>query len=67
MKKSVFIVLLAAIIIAGCQPKVETKSPDLTAVKTEVASLMEKYQQSFMAKDTNTIRIDRKSVVRERV
>jgi uncharacterized protein (TIGR02246 family) len=55
MKTSCFFLFLAAVIIAGCQPKIETKSPDLNAAKTEVASLMEKFQNAFSTKDTNSI------------
>ena len=52
-----FFALLTSLGIAGCQPKVETKTPDLAAAKAEVTSLMEKYLIAYNSKDTTSLGI----------
>lgn len=55
MKKIYYFPLLAVMIIAGCQPKVQNKPVDLAAVKEEITILMDKYLNAFNTKDASTI------------
>jgi ketosteroid isomerase-like protein len=55
MKKIYCLILLAVLITAGCQPKVQNKPVDMTAVKGEITILMDKYLNAFNTKDVNTI------------
>jgi uncharacterized protein (TIGR02246 family) len=55
MKKIYCLTLLAVMITAGCQPKVQNKPVDVTAVKEEITILMDKYMNAFNTKDVNTI------------
>jgi uncharacterized protein (TIGR02246 family) len=55
MKKIYCLTLLAVMIIAGCQQKVQNKPVDMTAVKEEITILMDKYLNAFNTKDASTI------------
>jgi len=55
MKKICYFALLAVMITSGCQPKVQNKPVDLTAVKEEITTLMDKYLNAFNAKDVDTL------------
>jgi uncharacterized protein (TIGR02246 family) len=55
MKKIYCLTLLAVIITAGCQPKVQKKPVDMTIVKEEITNLMDKYLNAFNTKDVNTM------------
>ena len=55
MKKIYCLTLLAVMVIAGCQPKVQNKPVDLAAVKEEITSLMDKYLKAFNSKDVSNI------------
>lgn len=55
MKKIYCLTLLAVMITAGCQPKMQNKPVDLAAVKEEITILMDKYLNAFNTKDASTI------------
>jgi uncharacterized protein (TIGR02246 family) len=55
MKKIYCLILLAVMITAGCQPKVQNKPVDMTTVKEEITALMDQYLKAFTTKDVNTI------------
>ena len=55
MKKIYCSTLLAVIVAAGCQPKVQNKTVDITTVKEEITTLMDQYLKAFNTKDVNTI------------
>ncbi len=53
MKKVSYFALLAVMITAGCQPKVQNKPVDINAVKGEITTLMDKFLNAYQKKDAN--------------
>ncbi|MDO8929185.1 MAG: SgcJ/EcaC family oxidoreductase [Bacteroidota bacterium] len=55
MKKIFCFVIIAAMVLAACQPKIQPVVVDLNASKAEVNALMETYLTAWNAKDVNTL------------
>ena len=51
MKKISFLLFLAAMIISGCQPKVESEPVDLDVAKTELNTLTDSYFDAWKKRD----------------
>jgi uncharacterized protein (TIGR02246 family) len=55
MKKILYVLTMAFMIITACQPKPKTVPVDTEAEKVAVSALFEKFNSAFKAKDTNTL------------
>lgn len=54
MKKILFFSLLAAIVAAGCQPKVQPEPVDLNSVKDSVSFIVDKWVKAYNDRDIAT-------------
>ena len=55
MKKTLYILTLAVMIITACQPKTKTVPVDTEAAKVAISALFDKYHSAFAAKDASTL------------
>jgi ketosteroid isomerase-like protein len=55
MKKTLYVMLVAVMIITACQPKTKTVPVDTAAAKVAVTTVLDKYNSAFKAKDVNAI------------
>jgi len=55
MKKTLYLMLVAVIIITACQPKTKIVPVDTAAAKVAVTTVLDKYNSAFKAKDANAI------------
>jgi ketosteroid isomerase-like protein len=55
MKIFYYLLIVAAILAASCQPKTEPVVVDAAAVKTEVAAALDKYHDAYRGKDLTVL------------
>lgn len=55
MKKIYYALIVAAIIIVSCQPKIKTVSDDTAAVKAEITTVLDKWHAAYQGKDLTVL------------
>ncbi len=55
MKKTLYVMLVAVMIITACQTKTKIVPVDTAAAKVAVTTVLDKYNSAFKAKDVNAI------------
>jgi ketosteroid isomerase-like protein len=55
MKKIYYVLIMAVIIIASCQPKIKTVAVDTAAVKAEITSVLDKWHAAYQGKDLTVL------------
>ena len=55
MKKIYYALIVAAIIIVSCQPKIKTVPVDTAAVKDEITTVLDKWHAAYQGKDLTVL------------